>query len=495
MDSTAPTLPAIAWDNSYARLPAPAFVATRPTPVAAPKLLLFNRALARELGLDALADSPPDLLAEVFSGNLVPKGAAPLAQAYAGHQFGGLAPQLGDGRAVLLGEVIDRAGQRRDIQLKGSGRTAFSRGGDGRAALGPVLREYLVAEAMHALGVPTTRALAATLTGEPVLRETRLPGAVLTRVASSHIRVGTFEYFALRRDSATAQALLAHALARHDPDRTKDDDPALALLEGVARRQARLVASWMGLGFIHGVMNTDNFAISGETIDYGPCAFIDTYHPTAVFSSIDHAGRYAFANQPRIAAWNLARLGEALLSLMPGPEEAAIARANQALETFRDAFEREWTEVLRAKLGLPGAQDGDKALGEGLLELMAAGEADFTNTFRALTLLARTGDDAALRAEFTDPAALAPWLAAWHARREGRATPETTAAMARANPQIIPRNHLVEEALAAATERGELAPFLALHEALATPFDPPADPRYQRPPVASQRVFQTFCGT
>ena len=399
----------IAFDNSYARLPARFYARLDPAPVAAPQLVRVNDGLAQQLGLDPAELASPDGVA-VLAGNRVPEGAEPIALAYAGHQFGHFVPRLGDGRAILLGEVVGRDGLRRDIQLKGSGRTPFSRGGDGRAALGPVLREYLVSEAMAALGVPTTRTLAAVTTGEEVLRETRLPGAVLTRVAASHIRVGTFQYFAARDDIEAMRLLADHAIARHYPECTGAEAPYPSLLRAVVTRQAELVARWMLIGFVHGVMNTDNTSIAGETIDYGPCAFMDTYDPATVFSSIDHAGRYAYGNQPRIAHWNLARLAEAMLPLLGEDDEKALAAAHEALAGFAPRFEAAIAQGLRAKVGLATEQEGDDALAQDLLARMAQNEADFTRTFRSLCdAAADSGGDAAARALFTDGTAYDAW--------------------------------------------------------------------------------------
>lgn len=510
--SDAPVLPGLVFDNHYARLPDRFFVRMDPVPVAHPALVAFNADLAAELGLDA-AGMELDTLAAILSGNRVPHGAEPLAQAYAGHQFGQFVPQLGDGRAILLGEVIDRAGRRRDLQLKGAGRTPFSRRGDGRAALGPVLREFVVSEAMHALGVPTTRALAAVTTGEAVQRETALPGAVLTRVAASHIRVGTFQFFAARGDVEALRLLLDHAIARHAPEAAAAEHPARAFLEAVAAVQADLIARWMGLGFIHGVMNTDNMTVSGETIDYGPCAFLDAYDPGACFSAIDQFGRYAYANQPRIAQWNLARLAEALLPLLDPDPNAAIEAANVIIAAFAGRYEAAVARVLRAKFGLTRAMEGDAALLRDGLAALEAGGADFTLAFRRLAdLAAVTGDPGgkagpsteagalpALRVLFTDAKALDLWLAGW--RERIAAEPETVpaaraAAMRLANPARIPRNHRVEEALSAAVEHGDLAPFERLRAALARPFeDDPAFAEYAAPPRPSERVCQTFCGT
>ena len=478
----------IAFDNSYARLPDRFFAAQLPTPVERPSLIKLNEALARDLGLDPVALTTPDGLA-VLAGNKVPKGASPLAQAYAGHQFGGWVPQLGDGRAVLLGEVIDRHGQRRDIQLKGSGPTPFSRRGDGRAWLGPVLREYLVSEAMQALGVPTTRALAAVATGEPVYRERALPGAVLTRVASSHIRVGTFQYFAARGDDEALQALTDHAIARHYPDA----ETPLDLLSAVVAAQARLIAQWMGVGFIHGVMNTDNMSIAGETIDYGPCAFMDAYHPDQVFSSIDRMGRYAYRRQPEIAVWNLAQFATALLPIMGMDHKEAVKVATRVVEGFADLFTAAWEEVFAAKLGFARLDEDRATLAYDLLARMARGKADFTRVFRALS----GADPAVARAEFADPAALDDWLPRWQAGLAEEGTDEATARarMQAANPAFIPRNHRIEQAIAAAVA-GDFAPFERLAEVLATPYaEQPAHAGLMAAPAPEEEVPATFCGT
>jgi uncharacterized protein YdiU (UPF0061 family) len=475
----------IPFDNSYARLPDRFYTRLAPTPVRAPALLRVNDVLARELGIDPAALAGPDGVA-VLAGNAVPPGADPLAQAYAGHQFGGWSPQLGDGRAILLGEVVGRDGIRRDIQLKGAGRTPYSRMGDGRAWLGPVMREYLVSEAMHALGIPTTRALAAVTTGEIVLRERPLPGAVLARVAQSHIRVGTFQFFASRQDDDALRALTDHVTARHYPEA----ETPLDLLDAVIGRQAALVARWMGVGFIHGVMNTDNTAISGETIDYGPCAFIDTYHPETVYSSIDHYGRYAYNRQPDILVWNLAQFATCLLPLMDGDRTRAIEAATEAVHGFAPRFQEEWTAVFRGKLGLATAEEGDAALAHRLLDAMAAGRADFTLTFRGLA-------DGTAAAAFADPAPYRAWEADWIARlaREGAAPEDRAAALRAANPAIHPRNHRIEEAIAAGVE-GDLDPFERLLDALARPFEASAETiRLGRPPEPGEEVQQTFCGT
>src|SRR5215470_9726415 len=395
-----PAAPCFAFDNTYARELEGFYVPWKAVQVAQPRLVKFNRELAEELGLDADAlDSEKG--ARIFAGNEIPEGAAPLAQAYAGHQFGGFVPQLGDGRALLLGEVVDRGGQRRDIQLKGSGPTPFSRAGDGRAALGPVLREYLIGEAMHALGIPTTRALAAVLTGEPVFRETAPPGAVLTRVAASHVRVGTFQFFAARGEQAKVRRLADYVIDRHYPELKGDANPYLKLLERVRDKQAALVARWMHVGFIHGVMNTDNMAISGETIDYGPCAFMDHYDPATVFSSIDTQGRYAYANQPKIAQWNLARFAETLLSLLDADKNRAVAQASEVVDNFPRLYERHWLSGMRAKLGLLNEEEADLNLATEFLTAMEGNKVDYTLAFRYLANSV-LGDEEPLRALFSD---------------------------------------------------------------------------------------------
>jgi uncharacterized protein YdiU (UPF0061 family) len=492
----------IPFDNTYARLPDRFYARIAPTPVRGPRLLRLNTSLARDLGLD------PDALAsaegvKVLAGNRVPAGAEPIALAYAGHQFGHFVPQLGDGRALLMGEVKGPALGRRDLQWKGSGRTPFSRGGDGRAALGPVLREYIVSEAMHALGVPTTRTLSAVSTGQPVMRERPLPGAILVRVAQSHLRIGTFWYFAARHDDEGVRLLADHAIARHDPGAARADRPYLTLLKGVIARQAQLVARWMALGFIHGVMNTDNMTISGETIDYGPCAFMDGYDPRAVFSSIDHHGRYAYNNQPRIAAWNLARLAEALLPILADDGGAAVAAAEEALGTFAPRFDEAFTAAMGEKLGITPASEDDALLVRDWLGLLAVEAADFTITFRALTHAAadpaRDGEVKALLAK--DGALDAKydiWAARWRARlaSEPGGAEASAARMRRANPAYIPRNHRVEEALAAAAEDGDLGPFDALVAVLENPFEEqPGKERYAAAPRPEERVTATFCGT
>ncbi|GGL65900.1 protein adenylyltransferase SelO [Wenxinia marina] len=464
----------VPFDNSYARLPEALFTRQPPQPVAAPRLIALNEDLARLLRLDPAALRSDEGVA-ALAGNAVPDGAAPLAQAYAGHQFGNWNPGLGDGRALLLGEVVGTDGVRRDIQLKGSGRTPYSRMGDGRAWLGPVLREYLCSEAMAAMGVPTTRALAAVATGETVVREAPLPGAILTRVAQSHIRVGTFQLFAAKGDRDALAALAEHARARHYPEA----DGIPGLLDGVVAAQARLIARWMSLGFVHGVMNTDNMAISGETIDYGPCAFMDVYHPATVFSSIDQFGRYAYQNQPQIGLWNLAQFASSLVPLMDD-HDAAVERFTASLDRFADLYQAAWLEEFGAKLGLADAGPDDRPLIEELLTLMATDGADFTNAFGAL------GTPAA-RDQFTDRDAFAAWDERWQARRPDLAL------MARTNPKVIPRTHLIEAAIAAATAE-DVAPFERMLAAVTRPFDDPGPP-FTVPPTDAERVTRTFCGT
>ncbi len=490
-----------AFENSYARLPERFYARVKPRPVESPRLVKLNDALARSLGLD------PDALRtergiEILAGNRVAHGSEPLAMAYAGHQFGHLVPRLGDGRANLLGEVIGCDAQRYDIQLKGSGRTPFSRGGDGRAALGPVLREYLVSEAISALGVPSTRALAAVTTGEWVLRETALPGAVFTRVAASHLRVGTFQYFAVQGDTEAIRTLADYAIARHYPDAVHQEQPYRALLEGVIARHARLVAQWMLLGFIHGVMNTDNTSISGETIDYGPCAFMEAYEPAKVFSSIDHYGRYAYSNQPAAALWNLTRLAEAMLPVLveeAGGEEPAIEAAKASLSAFQPQYEAARIAGLQRKLGLLTEQPGDAALSEELLERMAANRADFTLTFRRLcNAAAAPAGGEQVRALFADPTAYDDWAARWHIRLEQElgTSEDRAAAMRAVSPLWIPRNHLVEAVIVAAVERQDFQPFEELLDVVSRPYDDrPNLERYAAPARPEECVIQTFCGT
>jgi serine/tyrosine/threonine adenylyltransferase len=486
------------FDNSYARELEGCYATWSPTTAPRPMLLCLNHDLARELRLDPDAFTH-ERSAAIFSGNEVPPGASPLAQAYAGHQFGGFSPQLGDGRALLLGEVIDQHGRRRDIAFKGSGRTPFSRGGDGKAALGPVLREYLIGEAMHALGIPTTRALAAVATGDRVVRERPLPGAVLTRVAASHLRVGTFEFFAARGQHDIVRRLADYAIARHYPGLIGHADRYLELLRAVTERQAALVAQWMLVGFIHGVMNTDNMTISGETIDYGPCAFMEGYDQRAVFSSIDHGGRYAYGNQPSIARWNLARFAETLLPIMNAPQSGdAVARATDVVGSFDDHYEAEWLRGVRGKLGLQGTEAADAALAADWLSLLQEQTVDWTLAWRRLADAA-AGDPQGLESLFQDGRSLATWLVGWRQRsvRDSRSGGERAAAMRGVNPLYIPRNHQVEEALAAASDASDLGPFERLLNVLAQPFDErPGLEEYAVPaPAEVTARYQTFCGT
>ena len=481
---------AVGWrfDNTYARLPEALFAPAEPAGVRDPRVSILNHRLAAELGLD-LGALAPEAAAALFAGQLLPPGARPIAQAYAGHQFGGFT-MLGDGRAILLGEHRTPDGRRVDVQLKGPGRTRFSRGGDGRAALGPMLREYVVSEAMHALGVPTTRGLAVVTTGEPVFRGAALRGAVLARVAASHIRVGTFEY-AARRDGALLRALADYAIDRHYPELSAAPKKYEAFLRAVAVRQAALVARWQLVGFVHGVLNTDNVAVSGETIDYGPCAFMNAYDPATVFSSIDHGGRYAYGNQPNVTQWNLARFAETLLPLLDPDPEKAIAAATEVLNEFPGVFERYWLDGMRAKLGLATAENQDTELIRDLLAWMHAARVDFTNTFRALSVEEQPGGEGSCD----------PTFRAWHARwqerlaRDGRPITAARAAMRAVNPAVIPRNHRVEEALAAAEERDDLSVLHRLLAVLADPYEgrPDQEP-YQSPP-ADERGYRTFCGT
>jgi uncharacterized protein YdiU (UPF0061 family) len=486
------TLP---FDNSYARLPERFFARVSPTPGPGARLVRLNAPLALELGLDPEWLGGPDGLA-VLSGGQVPDTATPIALAYAGHQFGNFVPKLGDGRAVLLGEVIDRDGHRRDIQLKGAGRTPFSRGGDGRAALGPVLREYVMSEAMAALGIPTTRALAAVTTGEMVMRDTALPGAMLARVAASHVRVGTFQYFAARQDVEALRILADYVIARHYPDAAEAANPYRALLDGVIKAQVALVSRWLLVGFIHGVMNTDNCSIAGETIDYGPCAFMDAYDPGTVFSSIDRMGRYAYGQQPSIAHWNLIRLAEAMLPLLADEEDAAIEEAQQALAAYGPAFEQAYRAGLRRKLGLGDEAEGD-ALAARILSAMAENAVDFTLFFRRLSG-AVAGDGEPVRSLFVDPTAYDAWAVDW--RRALEAAPQDTAArraaMDAGNPAFIPRNHQIEAMINAAVDHQDFAPFETLLSVLSRPYyDQPEAARFAAPPLEHERVLATFCGT
>ncbi len=487
------------FDNTYARELRGFYVPSQAAEVPQPKLLKVNHALASELGLDSGALSS-DYGAAILAGNETPAGASPLAQAYAGHQFGGFVPQLGDGRALLLGEVIDRHGERRDIQLKGSGRTSFSRGGDGKATIGPVLREHLISEAMHALGIPTTRALASVATGEQVFREEALPGAVLTRVAASHIRIGTFQFFAARGEVEKVKQLADYSIARHYPELSTSDSPYLGFLTAVRGAQARLIARWMHVGFVHGVMNTDNMAISGETIDYGPCAFIDAYEPEAVFSSIDRGGRYAYGQQPLIAHWNLTRLAETLLPLIEPSEERAIELATDVVNGFVDQYVAYWLDGMRAKLGLAdagNAEEGDLEIANDFLDVLEGQNADYTLAFRRLSDAVR-GDDAPLQTLLDDASAFDSWAIRWRARlsRESESAEVRARAMERVNPIYIPRNHKVEEALTAAIERQALEPFEALLDVLENPYgEKEGLEAYASPAPEGFGPYRTFCGT
>jgi uncharacterized protein YdiU (UPF0061 family) len=493
---------------SYALLPPRFFTPVAPTAVPAPRLIKFNHALAAELGLD-VEGMDGAALAGFFSGNMLVPGTRPIAMVYAGHQFGQFVPQLGDGRAILLGEVRDRSGRRHDIQLKGAGRTPYSRGGDGRAALGPVMREYVVSEAMAALGIPATRALAAVATGEDVFRDQPLPGAILTRVAASHVRVGTFQFFAARRDVDATQRLADYVIERHYPAAAGAADPYLELLRSVVRAQASLVARWMSVGFIHGVMNTDNMAVSGETIDFGPCAFMDGYDPMTVFSSIDSQGRYAYANQPAAAQWNLARFAETLLPLLDSNGDRAVEIATAEIGGFSSEFDAQWQSGMRRKLGLAREEAGDAALARELLGLMQRSAADFTVTFRRLCDVAAAdvaatdaapagAADAMFLALFDGSDAVRTWLEGWRSRvaREPQAAADRAAGMRLANPAVIPRNHRIEQAIAAAVEAGDYTPFERLCDVLSRPYaESPSDAAFQLPPRVDERVLQTFCGT
>jgi serine/tyrosine/threonine adenylyltransferase len=529
------------FDNTFVRLPEVLFSRQPPVPVADPRLRILNRSLAVDLGLKVTAlETPPG--AAMFAGNLLPEGAEPIAQAYAGHQFGGFT-MLGDGRASLLGEHVTPDGRRFDIQLKGSGRTPYSRGGDGRAALGPMLREYVISEALHALGVPTTRSLAVVTSGEPVFREMALPGAILTRVAGSHIRVGTFEYLAARGDLALLRTLADYTLERHFPELAETKARALALLEGVIDRQAALIAQWLQIGFIHGVMNTDNMALSGETIDFGPCAFMDSFDPATVFSSIDQHGRYAFGNQPRIAQWNLARFAETLLPLFDADIDKAVPLAEEAIAGFAPRFHRFWLAGMRRKIGLFTEEPEDDELVDQLLACLHQEQADFTNTFRDLgTLLAspavghssasslQVGPDVHHRrrarpgSRTENPDARIPmgnglarpiggeanstampsgpaftrWLSRWRDRldRQQRSPAEVIELMHKNNPAFIPRNHRVQAALTEASQQGHDAAIHRLLAILANPYDDqPEHAEFRRPPNPDERITQTFCGT
>ena len=496
MHTHKPIGPIFTFDNSFARTLQDFYFFCEAAYATAPKLLLFNDSLAEELGLE-----PSTLNSEsgsaIFSGNVIPEGAQPLAQVYAGHQFGGFSPQLGDGRALLLGEMIDTLGRRRDIQLKGSGRTPFSRGGDGKATLGPVLREYLIGESMHALGVPTTRALAAVTTGEMVNRERPLPGAILTRVAASHIRIGTFQYFAARGAIDKVRELADYAIARHYPATPGVENPYLTFFKSVTEAQAALVARWMSLGFIHGVMNTDNMTVSGETIDYGPCAFMDAYSAQTVFSSIDTHGRYAYANQPSILSWNLARLAETLLPLVDPDKDRAIELLTAAVQNVGPIYESHWLNLMRSKIGLSTKGPSDLELINDLLSLMEDSHADFTLVFRHLSNFLR-GDGSQVRKHFDMSGSFDAWSQRWQNRMklEGIRAETRALEMDRNNPIYIPRNHKVEEALSAAVDHNDMKPFSRLLEVLSHPFDDmEGSEDYATPGPQLNMPYQTFCGT
>ncbi|HEY5734165.1 MAG TPA: YdiU family protein [Gammaproteobacteria bacterium] len=493
----------IPFNNQYHALGESFFYRTDPSPVSNPALIRFNEALAKDLGIEVGSYSESELTA-VFSGNMIPDGATPIAMAYAGHQFGNFVPQLGDGRAILLGEISTIDGNTMGLQLKGSGQTVFSRNGDGRAALGPVLREYILSEAMHHLGVPTTRALAAVTTGEEVARDRFLPGGIITRVASSFVRVGTFEYFSSRGDVESIQKLADHVIAQNYPELVEADNPYVALLQAVTDRQASLIAQWMHLGFIHGVMNTDNMSVAGETIDYGPCAFMDAYDHDQVFSSIDRYGRYAYSNQPSIGLWNLARLAEALLPLIDEDIDAAVERAQDLLQTYQSRHEDDWISGMCAKCGLFNINDEskaqDKSLIQDLLDLMARNRADFTLTFSRLSQLSAqpSDEDNACKALFNHGDEFEKWLERWRERldHESHSDEQRQEDMQAVNPVYIPRNHQVEAAIRAAEDHNDFSVFHALHEVLQNPYVRQAGKdHYMQPPKPEEVVQRTFCGT
>jgi len=493
--------PQFQFDNTYARLSDKLFTAQAPDAVSQPEFIAFNDDLAEQLGLNTQALRSADGLS-VLAGNRIADGSEPIATVYAGHQFGNWVPQLGDGRAILLGEVLDKTGARFDIQLKGAGRTPYSRGGDGRAAIGPVVREYIVSEAMAALGVPTTRALAAVVTGDQVRRETALPGAILTRVAQSHIRVGTFQFFAARRDNDTIKLLTDHVIARHYPDLSEAENPALALLKAVLVKQAELISHWQGIGFIHGVMNTDNASVAGLTIDYGPCAFMDTYHPETVFSSIDHGSRYAYQNQPGIAQWNCANLAQCLLPLIDSDEEKSLSAAQAVIDDFPSIYTQAYLSRFKQKLGLNTDQADDAALVSDLLKTMSVEKVDFTNLFRALShcsvdKTATDANDTSVHQLFSDPQAISGWLERWRLRHEIESTDseKRQLLMQQSNPAYIPRNHQIEKVIQAAYQ-SDYAPMQALSKVLSNPFSEQAGREiYAQPPETNEIVQATFCGT
>lgn len=483
------------FENSFVNLPDTFFVEQNPKPVSAPKLIKFNYDLANDLGID-VENTTEQMLADIFSGNVQPKGAQPLAMAYSGHQFANFVPTLGDGRANLMGEVIAKDNKRYDVQLKGSGPTAFSRNGDGRSALGPVIREYLLSEAMHVLSVPTTRALACVLSGDKVQRETAQAGGVFTRVALGHIRVGTFQYFAARQDFDSLRTLTKYSIERFYPDLKDEKNLAFSLLRMVIEKQAFLIAKWMSIGFIHGVMNTDNVSIAGETIDYGPAAYMDEYHPSTVFSFIDKGGRYAYANQASIAQWNLARLAESLLPLIDDDDKVAVSKAQEVLESFAEHFNKSWLSLMATKIGITDVKESDTDLIKRLLELMELNQADFTNTFRGLSHFL-SGEPDQLYEALEINEALEDWLTAWQKRLkvEGNDMNAVAHNMNAVNPIYIPRNHLVEEAIEAAYQN-DFSKFETLHKVLSSPFvEQEGSQAYTKVPTDDQRVQNTFCGT
>jgi len=488
----------ICFNNSFVKLGEKFYAKLNPTPVEQPQIVKLNDGLSNKLGIDLEMLELEDW-ASIFSGNRILPGSEPLAMVYAGHQFGHLVPQLGDGRAILLGEVIDISSMRNDIQLKGSGITPFSRQGDGRAGLGPVLREYIVSEAMHALGIPTTRSLCAVTTGEQVFRETVLPGAVLTRVASGHVRTGTFQYFALRDDKKAITKLADYVIDRHYPEVKESRNTYLKLLEKVMDRHAQLVTKWLHVGFIHGVMNTDNMALSGETIDYGPCAFMDSFNKTQVFSSIDHSGRYSYGNQPQIVQWNLARLAETLLPLIDKKQESAVEMAKEVIELYSERFKEYWLSGMRRKIGLFSSEQEDEKLIESLLNIMHENEADFTLTFRSLSDTAfDSKNNRKIRNLFKDAGAFDNWSESWLSRLscESTSPEERLKLMRKVNPAFIPRNHRVEQALNAAIENLDYGPFEKLVDVLSSPYEEIKEKdEFMLPPKPGEHVSQTFCGT
>jgi len=482
----------IGWhfDNSYHRLPDMMLSKLNPVPVSKPELTIVNDSLSKKLGLD-FSKISSDNIALLLSGNLLPEGSESIAQAYAGHQFGHFT-MLGDGRATMIGKHLTPDNKRFDIQFKGSGKTPYSRGGDGRAALGPMLREYLISEAMHALGIATTRSLAVVKTGQSVIRETTLPGAILTRVAASHIRVGTFQYVTTHGNNKTLKSFVDYVIERHYPDLKENSNPSLALLKVVIEKQIKLVTSWMRVGFIHGVMNTDNMTISGETIDYGPCAFMNSYNPETVFSSIDHHGRYAYFNQPGITKWNLSRFAETLLPLIDNNQEKAIEIVKDVINNFGESYKKSWLEMMKKKLGLFGGETGDEILINGLLLWMEKSKADFTNTFIALSKKEILKDKIFKGGEFIN------WYKKWKSRlkKNNKSFESSLRMMGTSNPLVIPRNHKVEEALDAASNKNNLKPMLNLLKILAKPYDEQLEiAPYQKPPPESDYKYQTFCGT